>query len=647
MSYEHHIHLSDMETQREDDKYAKMRSQRGQSRPVRRATVILVIVVLVGMAWFLRRQSSADGTGVVIPPSIKQMEDGPQNDISDIEHPDEVWVARQKEVVEAFRHAFMGYEKYAWGKDHLMPLSHRGGTWMDVGMTVIDTLTTAYLMGQMDIFDKCLAWVKDDLRFYFNAESNVFELTIRILGGLLSAYHMSGSKHESLVERAQELGDILLKAFDTPTGLPLSSVNFATSQAVGANGGSGPASLAEIGTLQLEFKYLSYVTGDAKYWNVVQEAMRALGQVANIDGLISTYVDTTRGTPASRDITMGGRADSYYEYLAKQWLMTNETYYHDAYRKTVVGIRKHLLGVSFPNLRFFVGELPNGVLPLKEGHTFRPVYPKMDHLVCFLPGTLALAATGGRRVSSMEELEPIDQLDLDLAEELLEGCWEMYVGNPLGLAPEIVYWNVNNQTEVPVGWNDVQPPIMVRESFEDGAEWQQRIYEKYVMHKTMYPPPPEVAVRLPKVERPDAGNVSDYMIRPMDAHNILRPETVESLYVLHAITGNPLYRERGYEMFKAIQKYSIVPSGGYASIDAVTNPVPQQNDKMESFFISETLKYIYLLLGGGNESIDLTKVVFNTEAHPLPKLSLEALEKRLGVSSERDGMIFFGEKRST
>lgn len=77
------------------------------------------------------------------------------------------------------------------------------------------------------------------------------------------------------------------------------------------------------------------------------------------------------------------------------------------------------------------------------------------------------------------------------------------------------------------------------------------------------------------------------------------------------------YREWGWQIFEAFEKYTKVDSGGYTSLDDVTLIPPPRRDKMETFFLGETLKYLYLLFGDENV-IPLDKFVFNTEAHPLP-----------------------------
>eukprot|EP00850_Spirogloea_muscicola_P023529 SM000364S13664 [mRNA] locus=s364:793:1731:- [translate_table: standard] len=117
--------------------------------------------------------------------------------------------------------------------------------------------------------------------------------------------------------------------------------------------------------------------------------------------------------------------------------------------------------------------------------------------------------------------------------------------------------------------------------------------------------------------RPDAMFGRDIHIQPADRHNLLRPETVESVFYLHRITKDPKYREWGWAIFKAFEAHARVEGGGYASLGDVTMVPPPQRDKMETFFLGETLKYLYLLFADDGV-LPLNAFVFNTEAHPLP-----------------------------
>ncbi len=109
-------------------------------------------------------------------------------------------------------------------------------------------------------------------------------------------------------------------------------------------------------------------------------------------------------------------------------------------------------------------------------------------------------------------------------------------------------------------------------------------------------------------------------VQDADAHNLLRPETVESLFVMHQLTKDKQYQDWGWEIFEAFEKYTKVSSGGYSSIRSVKNAAgPGWRNKMESFFTGETLKYFYLLFEDPNDvALPLDEWVFNTEAHPLP-----------------------------
>lgn len=100
--------------------------------------------------------------------------------------------------------------------------------------------------------------------------------------------------------------------------------------------------------------------------------------------------------------------------------------------------------------------------------------------------------------------------------------------------------------------------------------------------------------------------------------NLLRPETVESLFVLYRATKDQCYRDWGWEILQAFERHSRVESGGYTTLTNVNTPHPPQSNKMESFFLAETLKYLFLLFTDDADVLPLDKWVFNTEAHPLP-----------------------------
>ncbi|MED6147476.1 Mannosyl-oligosaccharide 1,2-alpha-mannosidase mns3 [Stylosanthes scabra] len=522
-----------------------------------------------------------------LPPRLPPDAKGTNNGIGHaIENRDvrSMWITRKQKVKDAFIHAWSGYKKYAMGYDELMPLSHHGTDGLGgLGATVVDALDTAMIMGIDEVVAEAGTWIEENLsnRISNKGQVNLFETTIRVLGGLLSAYHLSGGekgmntthagpKPTVYLETAKNLADRLLSAFTaSPTAIPFSDVILHDSSGRAAPGGL--SSTAEVSTLQLEFNYLSSVSGDQKYSLEAMKVMDHIKTLPKTEGLVPIYISPHSGQFSGENIRLGSRGDSYYEYLLKVWLQSgasrdsNTSYLYDMYREAMNGVRHLLVRKTIPNGLVFIGELPYG-----SNGDFSP---KMDHLVCFLSGTLALGATKGLTKEQAMKNNMLNFEDLEnmkLAEDLAKTCFEMYSVTSTGLAPEIAYFHTEDYSEQDL----------------------------------------------------DGGNksseyVNDIIIKPSDRHNLLRPETVESLFVLYRITDDPKYREWGWQIFEAFEKYTKVDTGGYCSLDDVTTIPPNKRDKMETFFLGETLKYLYLLFEDSSV-IPLDKFVFNTEAHPIP-----------------------------
>lgn len=446
---------------------------------------------------------------------------------------------RQKAVVDAFLHAWAGYRKFAWGHDELKPLTRSFSEWFGLGLTLIDALDTMWILGLKKEFQEARNWVSKRLLFQKDVDVNLFESTIRILGGLLSAFHLSGDI--LFLKKAEDFGNRLMPAFRTPSKIPYSDVNIGTGVAHPPRWTSD-STVAEVTSIQLEFRELSRLTGDKKFQEAAEEVTRHVHALhGKLDGLVPMFINTNSGSFTHLGVfTLGARADSYYEYLLKQWIQggKKERQLLEDYLEAVDGIRKHLLARSEPRKLTFVGELNHGRFSAK-----------MDHLVCFLPGTLALGAHHGLPAEHME-----------LAQALMDTCYQMYRQMETGLSPEIAHFNLHHTKAV-----------------------------------------------------------KDVQVKAADRHNLLRPETVESLFYLYRLTGDHKYQDWGWEILRSFNTYTRVPSGGYSSISNVQDPRhPQPRDKMESFFLGETLKYLYLLFSDDPDLLSLDTYVFNTEAHPLP-----------------------------
>ncbi|KAJ2490659.1 mannosyl-oligosaccharide alpha-1,2-mannosidase [Coemansia sp. RSA 2050] len=483
-----------------------------------------------------------------------------------------LWAQRRLQVKAATKSAWDAYVRDAFGSDEYHPLSHRGEnmTKAGVGYFIADVLDTLLLTGLTDEYKRGRDHLASTLTFDQPGAVSLFETTIRVLGGLLSAYHWSGETDTTLLRLADELGGRLAWSFDTETGIPPETAQLQPSGKPRAY----LSSTAEVATLQLEFRYLAKLTGKQQYRKYVDRIMDVMFKAPKYDGLVPIYMDATSGKFSGGEIRLGSRGDSYYEYLLKQWLQTrqSEPELLAEYEAAMEGVKKYLVTLS-PNQRLtYVGEI-------QQATSDTPYFnPKMDHLVCFLPGSLALGATRGRALSNIPpaQLSARNREDLILARELADTCMHMYLDTKTGLSPELVYFR-----------------------HIDPANGKEAEFSK---DDQLVPP------------------TGDILARGGDRHSLLRPETVESLFVLWSITGEEKWREYGWSIFSAIEKWAKLPAGGYTSLRDITIVPPPREDKMETFFVSETLKYLYLLFSD-SDSVPLSQYVFNTEAHPLPQFN--------------------------
>ncbi|XP_058101831.1 mannosyl-oligosaccharide 1,2-alpha-mannosidase MNS2-like [Magnolia sinica] len=133
---------------------------------------------------------------------------------------------RREKVKEAMLHALTSYEKYAWGQDELQPQTKDGvNSFSGLGATLLDSLDTLYVTGLHQQFQKAREWVANSLDFNKDYEAGVFETTIRVVGGLLSAYDLSGDR--VFLEKAKDIADRLLPAWDTASRIPYNRINLA------------------------------------------------------------------------------------------------------------------------------------------------------------------------------------------------------------------------------------------------------------------------------------------------------------------------------------------------------------------------------------------------------------------------------------
>lgn len=334
----------------------------------------------------------------------------------------------QQDVRNVTRTVYRSYMKSCMGKDEFIPVSGSCADWFNVGLTVLDSLDTLILMDLRDEYEASRKWAQSSLSFYdVDTKISLFEIVIRATAGLNSAYILTGDK--LWLNKTLELADMLLHSFSlTKTGCPPPHVyigddvpNRMSSESVEAY--SNPA---EAGTLQLEFRTLSYISGDPKYATAVDRCVASLTQNIPTDKLVTPTFDLRSAEYVGSRLSIGGGVDSFYEMLIKTWI---------AYGKKDQSLRMHYensVAAITKTLSRKKGDL------LYAGEMYRDraesFQHTMDHLACFFPGNLAVAALhglgGGVNGTSADDYMPI-------ARAMTRSCFAMSRATEVGLAGEI------------------------------------------------------------------------------------------------------------------------------------------------------------------------------------------------------------------
>ncbi len=308
-----------------------------------------------------------------------------------------------------FLHAWNGYKKHAWGHDDLKPLSKTHHDWYaePLLMTPVDALDTMILMGLTDEAAATRRYIVDHLSFDKDISVQNFEVTIRLLGGLLSSYQLTGDKR--LLALAEDLGQRLLPVFNSPTGLPYRYVNLRTGKVRGE-----VTNPAETGTLLIEFGTLSKLTRKPVFY---EKAKRALVETYNRRspiGLVGTRINVETGKWTNTDSHISAEIDSYYEYLLKTWLLFGDRDCKRMWLASVDPLNRFLADevVREPGI-FGRPELWYGHADMNTGKRTTSTYGALD---AFFPAVLALSG------------------DLDRARRLQESSFKMWQLH--GIEPE-------------------------------------------------------------------------------------------------------------------------------------------------------------------------------------------------------------------
>ncbi|KAG9128167.1 alpha mannosidase-like protein [Ceratobasidium sp. 392] len=403
-----------------------------------------------------------------------------------------------------------------------LPIGHND-VMANFSLTLVDNLDSFVAFNNYSGFEWAVRQTIDVVSFDQDAKPQVFEITIRGMGGLLSA-HMFASDlvgqwgfglpwyRDELLHLAHDLGKRLLPAFNTSTGIPFARINL--------RHGVPPKETFETctagaGSLLLEFTTLSRLTGDPRFEQVARKAFFAVWNRRSDLGLVPNTINLATGRWLQPEIAgIGAGIDSFYEYALKMYVMTGESEYYDVWQEGYTQIMRYSRGPEgfwYRNVGATTGQLAT-------------VY--VDSLSAFWPGLQVLAGDVQNAIKS-----------------------------------HLVYWNL---------WRRFSG---IPETFN-------------------------IASR--------AGVTLGYP---------LRPEFIESTYFLYRATGDAFYLDVGERVLLDLIRRAKVECGLSTLSNVQTG---EHEDRMESFALSETLKYLYLLFDEDNKiNSDHSNLVFTTEGHPI------------------------------
>ncbi|PBP15490.1 class I alpha-mannosidase, partial [Diplocarpon rosae] len=461
---------------------------------------------------------------------------------------------RRGQVEDAFRHAWKGYREYAWLHDELMPVS--GGQkdpFVGWAATLVDSLDSLYILGLKEEFAEALAALEHIDFSRPNADKvPVFEVTIRYLGGLLGAWDISGHRHPILLQKARQLGDFLCQAFNTDNGLPV-PYYYWKETTLAKLPGEDNVIIAQIASLSMEFVRLSQVTGDPKYAAKIQLVTNELANTQNFTDLPGMWPLIANCSGEGLSFQDSRFSLGVLADSAFEYLpKTHLLNYRVSHQYMDMYRTAH---ATFSEKLFFRPLVPGNPDILMTGNMdMSNEPPRLDgqfqHLACFVGGMVAL----GSRISNSKE-------ELETAGRLTDGCVWGYSNTPSGIMPDFSQIEPCQKGGMCV-WN---------------------------------------------------GEGNGYK-RVDDPSYQLRPEAIESVFIMYRLTADPSWLETGWRMFEAIAKHTKT-SIAHARLVNVMDANPGHEDSMESFWLGETLKYFYLLYSEP-ELVSLDEFVLNTEAHP-------------------------------
>ncbi|KAG7384854.1 ER degradation-enhancing alpha-mannosidase-like protein 3 [Phytophthora pseudosyringae] len=429
----------------------------------------------------------------------------------------------QQQARDMFYHGYRNYLEHAYPWDELKPLSCSGRRWDrrergdldDVlggfSLTLVDSLDMLAVLGDRDEFARAVKLVARSVSFDRDVTVSVFESTIRVIGGLVSAHMLASPEyfgmmdedeyHGELLQLAEDLGRRLLPAFETPTGMPVHRVNLQRG-VLPKDRAAKLSCPAAAGSLLVEMAYLSRLTGDGRFEKRAKKAVVAIWERRSDLDLLGSAIDVASGQWIHSHGGIGAGLDSFFEYLLKYHLISGDSQWLAMFNASYQAVETH---VNHDDVHIEV-DMNGG----KDHVRAR----RVSALQAFWPGLQVLAGDVSGAIRTHEHMFPL---------------WDEYGAMPelLDLSPRGTSKPGNRGTVI--SWARTSP---------------------------------------------------------------LRPELIESTYHLYQATRDHKYLKMGRQMLQDIRRVSEVPCGYAAVGDIHTLDV---EDRMDSYFLSETAKYLYLL----------------------------------------------------
>ncbi|ETL87727.1 hypothetical protein L917_13128 [Phytophthora nicotianae] len=434
----------------------------------------------------------------------------------------------QQQARDMFYHGYRNYMKHAYPWDELKPLSCSGRRWDrrergdldDVlggfSLTLVDSLDMLAVLGDCDEFARAVKLISSSVSFDRDVTVSVFESTIRVIGGLVSAHMLASpeyfglmDEHEyngELLELAEDLGRRILPAFETPTGIPVHRINLQRG-VLPKDRAANLTCPAAAGSLLVEMAYLSRLTGDESFEERAKQAVVAIWDRRSDLDLLGSSIDVGSGQWIYSHGGIGAGLDSFFEYLLKYHLISGDSEWLEMFNASYHAVETH---VNHNDVYIEV-DMNGGRNQVRAR--------RVSALQAFWPGLQVLAGDVSGAIRTHEHMFPL---------------WDEYGAMPelLDLAPHGKSKPGNRGTVI--SWARTSP---------------------------------------------------------------LRPELIESTYHLYQATKDHKYLKMGRQMLQDIRRVSEVPCGYAAVGDIHTLDV---EDRMDSYFLSETAKYLFLLFSDDN-----------------------------------------------